>query len=304
MIIDRLNLNHLRIFESVYRTKSMTLAADELHLTQSGVSQHIGTLEEALDLVLFDRIKHRLVPTNSAHQLYVQCAQGLNNIEQALCTITGTTKELSGRVVVGVPVEFGNNVVIGLLTEFSELHPKVTFQLKIEFAAKLNSMLLDGSVDFAFVDDLPMDDRILKQTVYHESLELCAPAGALKKISPQTKKDFESLSYIDYEEGEPILRRWFANAFGEGPISLNVRATVADARGVARFISSGFGLGVLPCHLRQELEKSSGVRFDLISLPAGAKPVANVISMASVIGRTHSRTVSSLMEWLRAKIES
>jgi DNA-binding transcriptional LysR family regulator len=41
MIIDHINLNHLRIFQSVYKTQSMTTAAGELHLTQSGVSQHI-----------------------------------------------------------------------------------------------------------------------------------------------------------------------------------------------------------------------------------------------------------------------
>lgn len=69
MIIDRINLNHLRVFECVYRTKSMTIAAEELHLTQSGVSQHIRSLEESLDIRLFDRIKHKLVPTGEARQL-------------------------------------------------------------------------------------------------------------------------------------------------------------------------------------------------------------------------------------------
>jgi len=58
MLIDQINLNQLRVFESVYRTKSMTHAARELHLTQSGVSQHIKALEDVLTLKLFDRIKH------------------------------------------------------------------------------------------------------------------------------------------------------------------------------------------------------------------------------------------------------
>ena len=58
MLIDQLNLNQLRIFESVYRTQSMTQAAVELGLTQSGVSQHIRALEDVLGLSLFDRIKN------------------------------------------------------------------------------------------------------------------------------------------------------------------------------------------------------------------------------------------------------
>ncbi|MCC6137911.1 MAG: LysR family transcriptional regulator, partial [Bdellovibrionaceae bacterium] len=59
MLLDQINMNYLRIFEAVYRTRSMTQAANELHLTQSGISQHIKSLEDTLDLQLFDRIKQK-----------------------------------------------------------------------------------------------------------------------------------------------------------------------------------------------------------------------------------------------------
>jgi len=68
LLIDQLNLNHLRVFECVYRTGSMTAAAKELHLTQSGVSQHIKSLEDVLNFKLFDRIQQRLVPTSGEIQ--------------------------------------------------------------------------------------------------------------------------------------------------------------------------------------------------------------------------------------------
>ena len=44
-LLDTLNLNYLRIFMAVYRTGSMTQAARELHLTQSGISQQIKSLD-------------------------------------------------------------------------------------------------------------------------------------------------------------------------------------------------------------------------------------------------------------------
>ena len=46
MIINNLNLNHLLVFECVFRNGSMTAASKELHLTQSGVSQHMKSLED------------------------------------------------------------------------------------------------------------------------------------------------------------------------------------------------------------------------------------------------------------------
>ncbi len=66
MILDNLNLNHLRLFESVYRSENMTKAAEELHLTQSGVSQHMKSLEEAVGVKLFDRVRQSLIPSKAA----------------------------------------------------------------------------------------------------------------------------------------------------------------------------------------------------------------------------------------------
>ena len=129
MLIDQINLNNLRVFESVYRTKSMTAAADELHLTQSGVSQHIKNLEEALEVKLFDRIKKRLVPTDDAKKLYKLSSQSLDSIEQGLWGIKGQTQELAGTVSIGMPAEFGFNLIHPLLVKFGKAHPKVKFKL-------------------------------------------------------------------------------------------------------------------------------------------------------------------------------
>ena len=92
MILDNLNLNHLRLFECVYRTKNMTKAADELHLTQSGISQHMKALEDNLGVKLFDRVRQRLVPTKAGATLYEHCHQGLHNIESAVSYIKSFKK--------------------------------------------------------------------------------------------------------------------------------------------------------------------------------------------------------------------
>ena len=112
MISNQLNLNQLRVFASVYRARSMTQAASELHLTQSGVSQHIKSLEDMLGVRLFDRIKQRLVPTQPAGLLYKGCTDALGGLEHALAEIKGGTDRLSGPVNIGMPIEFGNNLIL------------------------------------------------------------------------------------------------------------------------------------------------------------------------------------------------
>jgi len=97
-VLDRVNLNHMKIFESVCRLRSMTAAAKELNLTQSGISQHIKTLEENLDIKLFDRYRQKIVPTSTANILYEKTNKGLSELEVTLRQITGTSKELFGIV--------------------------------------------------------------------------------------------------------------------------------------------------------------------------------------------------------------
>ncbi|MEC8625059.1 MAG: LysR family transcriptional regulator, partial [Bdellovibrionota bacterium] len=104
MLIDKINLNLLRIFEKVYETKSMTRASQELFMTQSGVSQNIKHLEEILELKLFDRVKQRLLPTEKASILYENCKKNLRGIEQTLLRVTEKEEELMGSVSIGLPI--------------------------------------------------------------------------------------------------------------------------------------------------------------------------------------------------------
>ena len=205
MLIDQINLNQLRVFESVYRTKSMTLAARELHLTQSGVSQHIRALEDVLELKLFDRIKQKLVATPSARELYKHTAKSFEEIETILNRLKKTDKELTGTISIGTPIEFGNNIMLPMLTEFQKKHPKVHFKIRQGFPFEMNHLLLAGELDFAFVDSFAMDKGIKTEPVYNEVLELCASKKLGLASKTQTDFDFyEKLTYVDYQEDQSV----------------------------------------------------------------------------------------------------
>jgi DNA-binding transcriptional LysR family regulator len=302
MLIDSLNLNVLRIFERVYSLRSMTHAAEELHLTQSGVSQHIYNLEQQLDIKLFDRIKKQLIPTDKAHHLFKVCSQSLHSIEDELWNIRDVKRELSGSVTIGMPSEFGQNIVQPLLAEFIREHENVSLNLVLEFTPILNQEIINGNIDFAFVDDFTTDPRINTEKVYDEFLDLCISNTALKKYgSPDgTRKFFESLDYIDYFDGEPVLRQWFTRQFKFRDIDLKVRAYVANPQGVARFICMDLGAGVLPDHVYQKLIKEGK---NLVCLEgATGKGITNTIHLAHLKQRTLSPLARELKTFLSTKL--
>jgi DNA-binding transcriptional LysR family regulator len=229
MLLDQINMNYLRIFEAVYRTRSMTQAATELHLTQSGISQHIKSLEDTLNVKLFDRIKQKLIPTEDGKKFYQQLAPHLNKLEEILLELTNKDNSLRGEVTIGMPVMFGLNIVVPYLAELGKMHPLLKFRVHFDWARSFNSMLLRGDLDFAFVDEFNMDRQIETQNVYDESLLLCCTKEYLKaKGEGSNKKYFESLEYIEYDSDAPMITRWLDHHFKINNAETRVRAVLGD----------------------------------------------------------------------------
>jgi DNA-binding transcriptional LysR family regulator len=301
MLIDQINLNQLRVFESVFRTKSMTHAARELHLTQSGVSQHMKALEDVLELKLFDRIKQKLVPTPAARELYKHTAKSFEEIETILNRLKKTDKELTGTVSIGVPIEFGNNILIPLLTEFQKKHPKVRFKIRQGLASEMNRLLLNGDLDFAFVDSFSLDKGIKTESVYNEVLELCAS----KKLGlPQKAQSdfafFEKLVYVDYQEDQSVLSLWMRHHLQVKSAELDVRVYIMDAQAVSKLILNQAGLGVLPGHLAQKLiDKGEELQI----LKGSGKNLINVISLAYLEEKTLAHSAKEVLGFLRSQLK-
>ena len=55
-----MHIKQLRSFLTVADSGSVTATAEQLHMTQSGVSRQIATLKDELGLLLFDRLHGRL----------------------------------------------------------------------------------------------------------------------------------------------------------------------------------------------------------------------------------------------------
>lgn len=300
MLIDQINLNQLRVFESVYRTKSMTLAARELHLTQSGVSQHIKALEDVLELKLFDRIKQKLVPTPSAKELFEHTSKSFEDIETTLNRLKKTDKELSGLVSIGLPIEFGNNIVLPLVSEFQKRHPKVRFKVRQGFPFEMNHLLLQGDLDFAFVDSFSMDKSVKTEPVYDEVLELCASKKLGYPSKPTTDPEiYQKMTYVDYQEEQSVLSLWMKHHAQMKAVELDVRMFIMDAQAISRLILAGAGAGVLPGHLADKLIQQGE---ELQILKGSQKPLHNTISLAYLEEKTLSAPTRAALEFLKQAI--
>ena len=76
-------LNTLRAFEAAARYESFTRAAEELHVTQSAVSQQVKALEIELGVKLFGREHQRLKITPAGRDFLIVIREALDHIGAA-----------------------------------------------------------------------------------------------------------------------------------------------------------------------------------------------------------------------------
>lgn len=281
MKIPDINLNHFKVFMAVYETRSMTQAADILHLTQSGVSQHIKALEEDLKLSLFTRSGRKIIPTPLASEIFPDIELAFLKVTERLARTTGREPEVNGLVRIGMPVEFGTGVLVPKLSMIGQNYRRLNFDITLDYAPAICSMLTNGQLDFGFIDEAPMDRRLHYRLAAKETLLLCAHrayVAAKPKVS-YNQSYFESLDYVEYKGSEPILRRWMTHHLKRKNLKLNVRAHIMDVQGVAKFIVSGIGAGVLPHHVVEKL-KSEG--SDIFVYEGKASPLNNEIRAISL----------------------
>jgi len=280
----------------------MTQAARELGLTQSGVSQHMKALEETLKLKLFDRVTQKLVPTAQANVLYENCSRYLSSLEDVIGKLQAGEDKVLGNVSIGMPIEFGNNLLTPLLAKFCHDNSMVNLSLQMGFADEMNDGLLNGELDFAFVDTYHLDKRIEAFKVFDETLHLVASKPYCLEHSDSIEKmQLEDLDFVCYQANASVIKMWFKQKLSKTNVDLKVRAHVRDVQAVARLVCSGLGCGVLPGYLLSQL-KSAG--HELISFGDPKVEVHNSISVAYLKEKSLNHAARTLKHFLLAGLNA
>src|ERR1700712_1010283 len=123
----RLPMRSLAVFEAAARHGKFSAAAEELLMTQAGVSQHIAQLEADIGVPLFNR-QHRGVALTSAGE------QFLGHVELGLRTLSegfASVRQRSGERTVTILTDFGFAAwwLMPRIATLSELMPDVEIRL-------------------------------------------------------------------------------------------------------------------------------------------------------------------------------
>ena len=136
------SLNAVRVFAAAARHGSISLAAEELGVTPSAVSHQIKTLEQRLQVALFQRGSNWLKLTEAGRGLFEEASGGLAIIESALGNLLRDANEVAVRASVSLAVRW----LIPALESFKTRHPQARISVE---TTSLSEVPLGPAADMA-----------------------------------------------------------------------------------------------------------------------------------------------------------
>ncbi|OKB68288.1 LysR family transcriptional regulator [Serratia marcescens] len=167
-------LNALRGFEAAARLGSFHQAAEELHLTQSAISQQIRSLEAFLEQPLFFRTGRSVTLTDAGHDLFSTAQVMLQQLAVGIRRLDQYRKP--NQLIVNTTPAFARHWLVPRLSEFNRLHPQIDLWLFTSFDPP---DMTTESIDLAIRDDLSAQADCTFKIVYTDRLYPACHPGVL-----------------------------------------------------------------------------------------------------------------------------
>lgn len=289
------DFNRLKVFYHIYQTGSVVAAADELCLTQSGVSQHLQKLEAEIGVPLFTRLHKKLIPTNGAHNLFNIVSEFVDNLSIGVKYICDHHEKPVGHIKIGGPMEFSRNFFLPFLTEFQKLYPTVNVSLYSGNPAQLLKQLYEGEIDVAFIDLFSSTEKgqlignlsayTAKSMFEVELLLVCSKAYYEAHLKGNhTYQNLKKCTYGTYEEYGLELKSWFKHHFERIPTNLNIKFRAQNMPTTILWLKKHMGLGIVDGYWVADLIEKG----EIIPIETDRPQIMNRISMMRLQGKPMS----------------
>lgn len=151
-----MNFRILIYFLTVVRERSITKAADMLHITQPTLSRQLMQLEEDLGVKLFDRSQRKFALTPAGSFLAQRAADIVDLVEKTEHDIKDQETNLSGNICFGAGEIASVNLLADIIHSFQQKYPNVTFELFTGTTDIIHQKTEKGLIDIALLQE-PID---------------------------------------------------------------------------------------------------------------------------------------------------
>ncbi|MEQ8183579.1 LysR family transcriptional regulator [Marinobacter salarius] len=177
MALNRLDLNLLHVFDTIYREGSLTRAARALHLTQPAVSHSLSRLREHFDDPLFSRQGNQMVPTPLARRFLESMRPGLTQIQSAVNQFHAFDPANQRKTYSLALRDILESTFLPKLMGRLESYPELEIVSQRVPRRDMETQLAAGKLDFAVDVLLPVSNQTGHELLRHDRLVVLARKG-------------------------------------------------------------------------------------------------------------------------------
>lgn len=290
--IQEMDTKKYEVFEKTVDCASLTRAAEELGLTQSGVSHIIASIESELQLPLLKRTRAgaRLTPEGERLMPFIREIVRQEKLMRAAAEEMRT--QVSGTIRIGTFTSVATHWLPAMMMRFQQEYPQADFQLFNGDYHDVENWASDGSVDLAFIA-LPTPLKCRCLPLYNDPLVAVLPKGHPLSARPVCRvEDVAKESFISLLEASNHDARRALEAVGMKP---NIRFRTKDDYAVIAMVRQGLGVSIMPSLLLRG--NGEGIEIRPIDPPA-SRTIALAIPSPDPSAATR-RFADFAAEWVK-----
>ncbi|MCX6117948.1 MAG: LysR family transcriptional regulator [Proteobacteria bacterium] len=228
----------LEAFAEVAKCGGFSVAAKNLHITQSALSQRVMNLEKELETALLVRDHHGIRLTQAGESL-LRHWQTVSSLESEVLENLGVkNSQAAGMIRVATFSSIGRSIVLPALAKVVERYPDMNLQLLSKEIRDLLPSLSKNEVDFIFTTESTNRSDIESHLVGYEENVL------VESTSKKARNDV----YLDHDSEDQTTFKFFSIQKKKMPKMLQ-RSYLDEIYSLIDGVACGLGRAVIPRHL-------------------------------------------------------
>ena len=281
-------------------------AAESCFVTQPTLSMQIQKLEEGLGVIIFDRSKQPVVPTDIGKQIIAQAREVISQARRIDEIIAEEKEEISGELKIAIIPTLAPYLLPLFISSFLEKYPKISLTVEEMLTDRIVQSLHNDQIDIGLLVTPLNEQGLVEKPLFYEEFLVYAserhPITAKKQVSGEDL-DLENLWLLN--EGH-CFRNQVLNIcnhdqrIGRTPF----RYESGSLESLRRIVDRQRGLTLLPELATLDLDKDSKRKLRGFSDPVPTREVSLVLRRSFLKRRMVEVLHEEILESLPPLIKS
>ena len=293
-----INLEWYRTFKTIYDNGTLTGAAEELFMTQPGVSQQLNALENYMGKKLFERSPRKMIPTEYAKILYLQVEESVTRLDDVENAFRIHALQVNPTVCIGAPHSFFFN-------HFTKKIHQIKCSVRVKFgsSSELLEELEAGNLHLLISTKKAEHRDIVYEELLTETMLLVASPSidrsrfgylVYQNNMEEAERWLSDQTWYTHSNSMGLINKFWQRNFRKKP-GIMPKYVIPDLNIITQALQFGQGISLIPDYICKEALHQDKLK----AVWKGNNPTQNVLYIATNKNNPYPKELEEIKQLLK-----